>query len=162
FARRYRSFRLDQAPDFVGADPDAPGLPEERRTELRQLGPEVFAWSDLGFIGIALLLWARGKWFVKDADADPKLEHMYGWAPPTRGPVQLRPEPPLETGIPIPAHAASRADSLRISTGVGAARASATLTQVMLVDEDGTLGWLFSLRGAVAFDEKAGTKQRPV
>ena len=42
------------------------------------------------------------------------------------------------------------------------ATTTATLTQLLLEDADGRLGWLLSLRGAVAFEEKAGSAERPV
>ena len=43
----YVNFRLDQAPDFVLADPDDPNLSDERRVQLRQLSDRVFGLSDL-------------------------------------------------------------------------------------------------------------------
>jgi hypothetical protein len=42
------------------------------------------------------------------------------------------------------------------------ATSTATLTQLLLEDADGRLGWLLSLRGAIAFTEKAGSAGRPV
>jgi hypothetical protein len=163
FAHGYHNFRLDQAPDFVLADADDPQLPPDRRTELRQLQLPVFARSDAGFGGVALILWSLGKWVLKDKDRDPRIEHLYGWELPRAPQRRLFEPPPTSTGIPLPAHIASRADSVRVSTAVGAdARASATLTQLLLVDEEDRLGWLLSLRGAVTFEEQAGPTERRV
>ena len=119
----------------------------------------MFAWSDIGFLGFLILVWLS-RWGLGDRDV--KLEQVYGWELPfhPRTPPCLE---PLGTGIPISDHIASRGYSLRISTGAGApATSSATLTQFLLVDENGVFGWLFSLRGAVAFEEKAGSKDRPI
>ncbi len=41
-------------------------------------------------------------------------------------------------------------------------KSSATLTNFLLVDEDGRIGWMLSLRGALTYTEKAGDKERPI
>ena len=161
FVRGYQNFRLDQAHDFVLQDPGLnPNLTEDQRVELRQLGVELFGFSDGGFIIFALLLWLYEK---KHPDRDVTIEQLYSWELPYHQPPPLCIEPTGETGIPISDHIASRAYTTRISTKTGEpAKRSATLTQVLLRDRDGDLGWLFSLRGAVTFEDKRGSKERPV
>jgi hypothetical protein len=161
-AKGYHNFRLDQAPDFVLEDPDEadPPLPPDEVVRRHQLGLPVFAWSDAGFLGFYILVWLS-RWAIGDRNV--KIDHLYGWELP----FHPRTPPCLEaggqTGIPISDHVASRGYSLRLSTTAGApATSSATLTQFLLVDEEGVLGWLFSVRGAVTFEEKAGSKERPV
>ena len=162
FERNYHNFRLDQASDFSLQDPaDAdPPLPPEEVTSLRQLGVPVFAWSDTGFFGFWIIV-TLSRWLVGDRDV--KLEQFYGWELPFHQRPPLCIEPSNRTGIPISDHIASRGYTVRISTAAGApASSSATLTQLLFVDEEGDFGWLFALRGAVTFEEKAGSKQRPI
>ena len=162
FERNYHNFRLDQAPDFELQDPATavPPLPPEEVTSLRQLGVPVFAWSDTGFFGFWIIV-ALSRWLIGDRDV--KLEQFYGWELPFHQRPPLCIEPSNRTGIPISDHIASRAYTVRISTAAGApATSSATLTQLLFVDEEGDFGLLFALRGAVSFEEKAGSKERPI
>src|SRR5215213_11021850 len=160
FERGYRNFRLDQAHDFVLQDPDLdPSLTEDQRVALRQLGLELFGWSDLGFIGWILLVAFSRK---KIGDRDVKIEQLYSWELPYHQQPPLCIEPAGETGIPISDHIASRTHTMRISTKAGApAKTSATLTQALLRDRGKHMGWLFSLRGAVTFEERLGSSERP-
>src|SRR5215217_913776 len=160
FRRGYHNFRLDQAHDFVLQDPDLnPNLTEDQRVELRQLNRELFEWSDLGFIGwIGVVVFSR--WLIGARDV--KIEQLYSWELPYHQPPPLCIEPTGETGIPISDHIASRMHTMRISTKAGApAKTSATLTQALLRDRGKHMGWLFSLRGAVTFEERLGSSERP-
>ena len=152
----YLNFRLDQAPDFVHGDPDA-ALDEDSRVALRQLSERVFALSDVSFGGVGLVFFLRD--FKKK---HPRLDQIYGWETPRPKPPPC-PAPPTTTGIPLTDHIASRAYTTRLRvTESPTATSTATLTQLLLEDADGRLGWLLSLRGAVAFEEKAGSDARPV
>jgi hypothetical protein len=155
----YHNFRLDQAPDFVLLDPDDPQIDDDERTRLRQLRLDVFGYSDLGLLGTFVLLWLQGK---LTGHRDLPLEHVYGWELP----FHPKPAPCVEeheTGIPTSDHIASRGYSVRLKVAEGEpTTSSATLSQFLLVDEEGDLGWLFSLRGAITFEQKAGSKERPV
>jgi hypothetical protein len=156
FRRGYHNFRLDQAHDFVLQDPDQiPNLTEDQRVELRQLRRDLFEWSDIGFIGwLLIVMFSR----MGIGDRDVKIEQLYSWELPYHQPPPLCIEPSGETGIPISDHIASRMHTMRISTKAGApAKTSATLTQALLVDRGNHRGWLFSLRGAVTFEEKLGS-----
>lgn len=160
FERGYRNFRLDQAHDFVLQDPDLnPNLTEDQRVALRQLGVELFGWSDAGFIGWLIVV-AFNRWWIGDRDVT--IDQLYSWELPYHQQPPLCIEPTGETGIPISDHIASRTHTMRISTKAGApAKTSATLTQALLRDRGKHMGWLFSLRGAVTFEEKLGSKERP-
>jgi hypothetical protein len=160
FRRGYHNFRLDQAHDFVLQDPDLiPNVTEDRRVELRQLQRDLFEWSDLGFIGWLFIVLLGRK---KIGDRDLTIEQLYSWELPYHLQPPLCIEPTGETGIPISDHIASRMHTMRISTKAGApAKTSATLTQALLIDREKDYGWLFSLRGAVTFEEKLGSAERP-
>src|SRR5215211_2512076 len=160
FEHGYQSFRLDQAHDFVLRDADLDAnLTEDQRVALRQLGVRLFEWSDAGFIGWILIA-ALSRWLIGDRDV--KIEQLYSWELPYHQPPPLCIESTGETGIPISDHIASRTHTIRISTKAGApAKTSATLTQALFEDRDQHMGWLFSLRGAVTFEEKLGSKERP-
>jgi hypothetical protein len=160
FRRGYHNFRLDQAHDFVLQDPASiPNLTDDQRVELRQLERDLFEWSDLGFIGwIGIVAFSR--WLVGDRDVT--IEQLYSWELPYHEQPPICIEPTGATGIPISDHIASRMHTMRLSTKAGApAKTSATITQALLRDGDGHTGWLFSLRGAVTFEEKLGSKERP-
>jgi len=155
--RTYVNFRLDQAPDFVLGEPDD-SLPEEARVRLRQLSDRVFGVSDVTFgavgLTLLLLLWDEQR---------PRLEQIYGWETPRRPKPPPGLPPPATTGIPLPDHIASRAYTTRLRVAESpTATTTATLTQLLLEEADGRLGWLFALRGAIAFQEKAGSKERPI
>jgi Family of unknown function (DUF6603) len=155
--RSYVNFRLDQAPDFVVAEPDE-SLPEDLRVQLRQLSDRVFGLSDVTFgaVGLILLL-------VLWDERRPRLDQIYGWETHRRPKPPPGLPPPTTTGIPLPEHIASRAYTTRLRVAESAtATTTATLTQLLLEEADGRLGWVFALRGAIAFQEKAGSKERPV
>ena len=124
----------------------------------RQLSERVFGLSDLGFggAGLILFLWTFG-------DRASAIDQIYGWETPRRPqPAPCLP-PPATTGIPLSDHIASRAHTMKLTLPKsGNETTTATLTQLLLEDAEGRLGWLFSLRGAIAFDEKAGSAERPV
>ena len=162
YERGYQNFRLDQRHDFVLRNPDLdPNLTEDQRTELRQLGVDVFGFSDLGFVAFLGVVALSRKKLIGERDIE--IEQFYSWELPFHQQPPLCIESTGFTGIPISDHIASRMYTTRISTTAGApAKSSATITQGLLVDRSDHLGWLFSLRGAVTFEEKAGSKQRPV
>jgi hypothetical protein len=154
FGPAYVNFRLDQAPDFVRADPEDAAT-DEARTLLRQLDARLFGLSD-GAFGVVNLI----DMFVPFLG---DVEQIYGWELPRRPPPPPCIGPPPGTGIPISDHIASRAWTMRVRPTSGPAGAtSAALTQLLFREADGRLGWLLSLRGAVTFEEKAGSEERPV
>lgn len=159
FERNYLRFRLEQAADIV-EEPDA-GLPASQRIRQRQLGFDVFGFSDL-FLGVPIVVLVILKERLERA-LHVKIEFFYGWElPPHPQPLPC-PTPQPGGTIPLSEHIASRGSTLRISVPAGLAEsASATLTQFLLADADGRLGWLLSLRGAVTFTGQAGSKERPL
>ena len=163
FVHGYRNFRLDQSPDFVLADPDDPGLSDDDRTRLRQLGLIPFGISDVWFVILEYLVLAKLRKVVdKDRDGDPAIDHFYGWEIPRQPPLPPCVERPATTGIPLEAHIASRGDTIRVRKKAGTASTSSVLTQFLLVDEEGDVGWMFAFQGSVAFEEKAGSPERPI
>ena len=149
YRKGYARFRLDQAADLLlDPDPLHPPTPDEQ-VALDQIGFEAFGFSDAVLLGLfSLFEWYLAK---KLKSLNLQIDQIYGW------------ELPPGTDIPLSERIASRGYTLKISTPAGPPESSsATLTQFFLVEEDGRLGLLFSLRGAVVFTETAGSAERPL
>ena len=93
---------------------------------------------------------------------DPRSSTFLRLGVPAQRPPPPCVEQPATTGIPLEAHIASRGDTIRVRKKVGNASTAALLTQLLLVDEEGDLGWMFALHGSVTFEEKAGSEERPI
>ena len=150
FPRHYLNFRLDQVGVLQPCAPDE-NLSAEEKTRLQQLSFAVFGLSDLFlYIGTYwLLVELIGKKLAKDSGL--KIAHYYGW------------ELPPGDDVLLADHIASRGYTFQLSVPVGDGdTASAVLTQFLLADEDGKLGWFLALRGGITFEETAGSKERPL
>ena len=151
FEQGYLKFRLDQAADLFlkPPGPNDPPLTPRQIIERKQLGFGIFGRSDSlilipGFMFVEWVLKSR----LKKLNLD--VTHFYGW--------ELPPGP----DIPLSERIASRGYTLKLSSSAGAPSSSALiLTQFLMADEDGRIGWMLSLRGAITFEEKAGDEAAP-
>ena len=153
----YLNFRLDQAPDFVLG----PGRPEPQRRRPRRAAPAQPAASSasptsrFGGFGLILVLLASCRRPRREARPDLRLGDCRAARRRHRASAAAE-----TTGIPLSDHIASRAlhDEAQRERESATATTTATLTQLLLEDLDGRLGWLLSLRGAI--DVRGGRRAR--